>query len=191
MGRKNSERLLQEAASDSKQMKLFSGVALRTGTGIGTGTGTPSAPSTPAAVAGTPTPVTGVDVATQCSIVSPQVPVVHQTLETPETQGITSDNDAILDELLGMIMDRIISTVEEKWQAMTRRWSKSKKLKEGILKEELGSTWQEASVPRAQSRLAKSAKRPWVSRDTMLAKNNGTTFNEWVRSHLDSKVTWM
>ena len=132
-------------------MKLFSGVALRTGTPP-----TPSTPAaaTPAAAARTlTTPVTEtvntetVDVGTQCSIVS-------------QTQGITSDKDAIIDELIGMIMDRMISTVEEKWKSMTRQWSKKKKLKEGILQKRRAYTSGErASIIKKKDSEGLSAKK--------------------------------
>ena len=63
------------------------------------------------------------------------------------------------------------------------------------LKAKLGSTWAQASQPRQQkdSLLVNPPRssKPWVSRDTMVAANGGRDFDEWVRGHLDSKVTWM
>ena len=63
------------------------------------------------------------------------------------------------------------------------------------LKVTLGATWALANTPRVQAngRLANPPKspRPWVSRDTMVAANGGNDFTQWIRSHLNSKVTWM
>jgi hypothetical protein len=59
----------------------------------------------------------------------------------------------------------------------------------------LGSTWAQASVPRQQGNSIlvnpPRSSRPWLSRDTMVQRNGGRDFNEWIEGHLDSKVTWM
>ena len=75
---------------------------------------------------------------------------------------------------------------------------KMKKIKDDVravvdhLKAELGSTWQEAAAYRVQkdSKLVNPAKspKPWDS--VMRAVNSGQ-FDDWVRGHLDTKVTWM
>ena len=61
------------------------------------------------------------------------------------------------------------------------------------LQSTLGATWAEASIPRPQKRsiLANPPKAPlpWVSRDRTVAAHH--EFDRWIRSHLDSKVTWM
>ena len=58
--------------------------------------------------------------------------------------------------------------------------------------ETLGNTWQEASVHRAPaaSKLVypPTAKRPWES---VQALTRGGAFMEWMRKHLNQKVTWM
>jgi len=63
------------------------------------------------------------------------------------------------------------------------------------LKETLGATWAQASIPRAKrhSKLVKPplSQPPWVERDTMVAANGGRDFEQWIKSHLDDKVTWM
>ena len=63
------------------------------------------------------------------------------------------------------------------------------------LKVTLGATWAQASVPRPQANSLlvnpPMTSRPWLSRDTMLADNGGCTFLEWIRGHLQTKVTWM
>lgn len=63
------------------------------------------------------------------------------------------------------------------------------------LKKTLGSTWAQACVPRQQrSSLLVNPPRtskPWESRDRMVQANGGRTYQEWIRGHLDSKVTWM
>ena len=63
------------------------------------------------------------------------------------------------------------------------------------LKAKLGATWAQASAPRAHGHSVlvnpPRSVRPWVQRTAMLAENNGQKFDAWVRSHLDSKVTWM
>ena len=63
------------------------------------------------------------------------------------------------------------------------------------LKEKLGATWQEACVvrPQASSKLVNPprAVRPWVSRNNVVTESNGRKFDRWIRTHLDTKVTWM
>ena len=58
-----------------------------------------------------------------------------------------------------------------------------------------GSTWAAASNPRTQanSRLVNPPRtsKPWVSRNNMVGKNGGRDFDNWIRGHIDSKVTWM
>ena len=56
----------------------------------------------------------------------------------------------------------------------------------------LGNNWQSAAVPRARdaSKLVNPAKspRPWES--AARAVNDGS-YSDWIRTHLDTKVTWM
>ena len=63
------------------------------------------------------------------------------------------------------------------------------------LKATLGATWAQASVLRQQanSLLVNPARtpKPWESRDRMVAANGGRDFIDWIRGHLDTKVTWM
>ena len=63
------------------------------------------------------------------------------------------------------------------------------------LQDTLGATWALASVPRlARNSLLVNpplSPRPWESRDRTVAANGGRDFDQWIRSHLDSKVTWM
>ena len=63
------------------------------------------------------------------------------------------------------------------------------------LKVTLGSTWAQASVPRLQanSKLVNPPRtpKPWESVARMVARNNGQDYNDWIESHLNSKVTWM
>ena len=63
------------------------------------------------------------------------------------------------------------------------------------LKATLGATWAQASVPRVQANSLlvnpPKSRRPWLSRDAMIAEQGGRAFRDWIRSHLDSKVTWM
>lgn len=76
--------------------------------------------------------------------------------------------------------------------------SKKAKIKDDVkslkdyLIQELGNNWQSASVPRDQSRskLVNPARSPKPWESTARAINDGS-FDKWVRSHLDSKVTWM
>ena len=62
------------------------------------------------------------------------------------------------------------------------------------LKKQLGATWHAACVARAHghSKIVSPirAVHPWVSRNDMLAEQGGNAFREWIRGHLDSKVTW-
>ena len=56
----------------------------------------------------------------------------------------------------------------------------------------LGGTWQAALVPRAQkhSKLVNPPKspQPWVAVARLAASGE---FHDWMKGHLDSKVTWM
>ena len=79
-----------------------------------------------------------------------------------------------------------------------RNPKKMKKIRDDVdaiknhLIQELGSTWAQACVPRAQkdSKLVNPPKSvcPWKSSAT--AVDNGS-FVDWVRGHLSTKVTWM
>lgn len=64
-----------------------------------------------------------------------------------------------------------------------------------FLVEKLGGTWQEALVPREpiDSKLVNPPKsnRPWEEVEELIAHDGGRTFHDWVKGHLDSKVSWM
>ena len=92
--------------------------------------------------------------------------------------------------------------LERLWKARRRtKVHRMKKIDDDVaavvelLEAKLGSTWATASVPRPQvsSRLVNPpmASKPWESRDRVVAASGGRDFDEWVRGHLDSKVTWM
>ena len=63
------------------------------------------------------------------------------------------------------------------------------------LKVTLGPTWAQASALclQANSKIVNPPKtpKPWASRDRMVAENGGQKFEQWIRGHLDTKVTWM
>ena len=60
------------------------------------------------------------------------------------------------------------------------------------LKDQLGSTWSEACIPREKngSKLVSPARsvNPW---DSIATAIQNESYSRWIRSHLDTKVSWM
>ena len=85
----------------------------------------------------------------------------------------------------------MLSNRVRKVAAMVKIQADVQAVKDHLIKT-LGSTWQQAAVPRAQkdSLLVNPPKapRPWQSITRSL---NDNSFCPWVRYHLDSKVKWM